>query len=263
MTAIDALIELLGRLGAIWDAVVFVNDEELLQWPETAVKAMKSQKLIAKARPESSVICPGCESNCVMPVNTLSAMTSKPSSFIVCDKRSDINRVPVPPGRLIQWQCSAYLVSEFIASSLELRNHNRHTDRADRQEIGIVSGGKRSQMLCLEVSDKLILVVGNIKVPLAEFIEFHDGAYVLDTIQIRRMADLSTTADERYTPSNARREIRKLDTQAMYESWRKEYRALRKRTPGMSDVWYSQRIAKMKIAKDHNPETIRKRMKNK
>jgi len=61
-------------------------------------------------------------------------------------------------------------------------------------------------------------------VPLAEFIEVLDGAYSLDTAQIRRLVDASTTADNRYTPSNIMLETRKLNTQAMYESWRKEYR---------------------------------------
>jgi hypothetical protein len=39
---------------------------------------------------------------------------------------------------------------------------------------------------------------------------------------IRQLVDSATTADNRYTPTNARREVRKLDTQAMYESWQKE-----------------------------------------
>ena len=261
MTAIDALLELLGRVGACRDTAVLVNDEELLQWPRAAVKAMKSQKLIVKARPASSAICPGCESNCVMPVHTLPATTSKPSSFIVCDKRSDINRVPVSPGRLIQWQCNADLVSGFVASSLGLRSPGRHTDSADRREIGIVCGDKRSQMLCLETSGTLTLVVGNSKVPLAEFIEFHKGAYTLDAVHIRRLADSATTADDRYTPSNARREARKLETQAMYESWRKEYRTLRRKKPR-----YVGRLVCATDCQDgHCPrsyaETIRKRMK--
>jgi len=261
MTPIDALLELLDRVGACQGHAVLVNDEELLQWPGTAVKALKFQRLIIKARPASSVICPGCESNCVMPVLTPPATTSKPSSFIICDKRSDINRVPVSPGRIIQWQCSADLVSGFFASSLGLRGPKRQTDSADRREIGIVCGEKRSQMLCLEASGTLTLVIGNSKVPLAEFIEFHKGAYTLDAVPIRRLADSTTTADNRYTPSNARLEARKLDTQAVYESWRKAYREWRREKPGMSDVWYSLKIAKMDIAKGRDAETIRKRMK--
>ena len=222
---------------------------------------MKTQRLIVKARPASSAICPGCESNCIMPVHPLPATTGKPSSFIVCDKRSDINRVPVPPGRLTHWQCNADLVTGFVASCLDLRSTGKHGDNADLREIGVVCGDKRSQMLCLESSGTLTLVVGKSKLPLAEFIEFHDGAYSLDAAPIRRLADASTTADDRYTPSKARMEVRKLDTQAMYESWRKAYRALRREKPGMSDKWYSQKIAKMDIAKNRDAETIRKQMK--
>lgn len=222
---------------------------------------MKTQRLIVKTRPASSAICPGCESNCIMSVHTRPATTGKPSSFIVCDKRSDINRVPVPPGRIVQWQSNADLVCAFVASSLGLRGPQKKTDSAARREIGIVCDGKRSQMLCLETSDTLTLVVGNGRVPLAEFIEYHDGIYSIDALPIRRLADAATTADDRYTPSKARIEARKLDTQAMYDSWRKAYREWLRKRPGMSDVWYAQQIAKMDIARNRDAETIRKRMK--
>jgi len=261
MKAIDALLELLGRVGACRDAAVLVNDEQLLQWPRAAVKAMKSQKLIVRARPASSVICTGCESNCVMSVHTLPATSNAPSSFIVCDKRSDINRVPVPPRRLTQWQCNADLVSGFIASSLGLRGTDRHTDSAGRREIGMVYGDKRSQMLCLETSGVLNLIIGNSKIPLVELIEFRKGSYALGVVPIKRLADSATTADERYTPSIDRREARKLETEAMREGWRRKYRELKRERPHMSDVWCARQIAKMEIAKGRDAETIRKRMK--
>ncbi len=261
MKAIDALIELFDRVGACQGDAVFVNDEDLLQCPKAATKAMKAQKLIVKARPATSALCPGCECNCVMPVHNLPATASAQASFIVCDKRDDINRVPVPAAKLIQWQCSTDLVCRFVASSLGLRSPARQADIAGRWEIGIVCGDKRSQMICLEASDTLMLVAGSSRVPLAECIEFHEGAYSLDAVQIRRLADSATTADDRYTPSNARREVRKLDTKAIYESWRKEYRAWQKRRPGMSDVWYSQQIAKSDVAQGRDAETIRKHMK--
>jgi hypothetical protein len=81
MKAIDALLELLNRVGACQGKAVFVNNEELLQWPKAAVKAMKSQRLIIKAKPASSAVCKECERNCVMPVHSLSATTGKTSSF--------------------------------------------------------------------------------------------------------------------------------------------------------------------------------------
>ena len=63
------------------------------------------------------------------------------------------------------------------------------------------------------------------------------------------------------TPNTARREVRKLETAAMHEQWRKEYRTLKKKQPTMSDVWCSQQIAKMECANGRRPETIRKQMK--
>ena len=261
MKAIDALLGLLDRVGACQGKAALVTDEELLQWPKAAIKAMKSQKLIGKARPASSAVCRGCERDCVMPVHSLSTPTGKTSSFIVCDKRDDINRVPIPAERLAQWQCSSDLVCKFIATSLNLRQSVKKANDEGRWEIGMVSGDKRKQMLCLEVTDGLTLIAGNSKVPLSEFVEFQGGAYTLDDGQIRHLVDSATAADDRYTPSNARREARKLDTQAKYESWRKEYRALQKRRPGMSDVWYSKQIAKSDVAQGLDAETIRKRMK--
>ena len=116
-------------------------------------------------------------------------------------------------------------------------------------------------MLCLQANGVLALVAGNNPVPLAEFIEYHDGQYSLDRAMIRQLVDTATTVDSRYTPSNVMREARKLETQAMYESWKMAYRNLRKKRKNMSDVWYSRQIAKMDIARRRDAETIRKHMK--
>ena len=261
MTPKEALIELWGRLGASKDDSILVNEEELHQWPEAAVKAMKSQKLIVKAHPASSALCPGCEQNCVMPVHGLPATEGVPDLFVVCDKRNDINRVVIAAERLNQWQSNADLVCRFVATSLGLRPSNKQLPDSDLREIGIAYGEKRSQMLCLQANGTLDLVAGNNSVPLVEVIEYHDNVYSIDSSKIRQLVDSSTTADPRYTPSNIRQEVRKLNTQDMYGNWRKEYRNLRKKRPNMSDVWYSQQIAKMDIAKSRNAETIRKKMK--
>jgi hypothetical protein len=128
-------------------------------------------------------------------------------------------------------------------------------------EIGMATGDTRSQMLCLQAGGELTLIAGDNKMPLAELVEFHDGRYSIDGAMIHRMVDAATTADNRYTPSDIKREARKLDTQAMYKEWQKEYRSLLRKKPGMGGVWYSQQIAKMDIAKDRDAKTIRKQMK--
>jgi hypothetical protein len=196
-----------------------------------------------------------------MPVHTPPTAVGSKASFIVCDKRSDINRVTVSASCLIQWQCNAELVCGFIATRLELRRSERQTANADPWEIGIASGNKRRQMLCLQADGELTLVVGGNKVPLAELITFGDGQYSLDGDIIRQMVDTSTTADNRYTPSQVKREASKLKTQALHALWQKAYRELKRSQPGKTDTWYAQKIAKMDIAQKRDPKTIRKNMK--
>jgi hypothetical protein len=65
------------------------------------------------------------------------------------------------------------------------------------------------------------------------------------------------------TPNAIRREARKLETDAKYRRWQAEYRRLKRRRKGMSDVWYSQQIASMPIADGSSAETIRKQMTEK
>lgn len=257
----DAILELLARVGTNQGGAVLVSEEELSQWPEVAVKAMKSHNLLVKASPAASVVCPGCEQECVMTVHTRTPERRGPASFVVCDKRDDINRVGVPAERLKQWRCDIDAVCAFIAQSLELRPTNRRGSVAGLWEIGVAAGDKRHQMLCLKADGELVLIAGSTALALAELIRYRDNAFSIDTARMRQVVDSATTADNRYTPSNARREARKLDTKGLHESWQKEYRALKKRRPEMSDVWYSRQIVRMDIAKGRSAATIKKNMK--
>ena len=67
---------------------------------------------------------------------------------------------------------------------------------------------------------------------------------------------------QRHTPSNARREARKLDTQARYKRWQKEYQTLKKKNPHRTDGWYSLQIANMECANGRRAGTIKKNMKS-
>ena len=261
MTPLEALLELLERVGASRCGAVLVSEEELSRWPADAVKALKSHTLLLKAGPAASVVCPGCEQECTMPVHTLPSGTGASSSFVVCDKRDDINRVAVSAERLRQWRCGAEAVGAFIARSLGLRRESQRKAGDGLWELGILKGKKRSQMLCLRANGTLESVAGDNAVPLAEVVSYGTEGYSVDGEAIRQLVDTATTGDSRHTPSNARREARKLKTQALHESWRRKYKTLKKRRPEMSDKWHSQQIAKMDIAKGRSAETIRKHTK--
>jgi hypothetical protein len=261
MTPCAALGELLARVGARPGAASTVNTEELNQWPQAAVSALKLQGLLLKARHAQSVVCTGCEQECSMPVHTVQRANAPAASFVVCDKRSDTNRVAIAPARLALWRCDAKAVCEFVAASLGLQQTTVPPPDDGSLLIGVARGHKRTQMLCLRVvQDHLTLVAGADGLPLADVIVFENGRFTLDQVVIRHMVDAAPTADPRHTPSTVKREARKIDTQAMYADWKKAYRALRKKNPERSDVWYSQQIAKAAIAQGRNASTIKKHM---
>ena len=262
MTPEAALIELLGRVGARLGESVTVSTEELNQWPAAAVSALKSQGLLLKARPAKSVICDGCEQDCSMPVQTVTRANGSVTSFVVCDKRSDTNRVPVPAARLALWRCDAEAVCGFVGASLGLVQTTVQPSEDGLLPIGMARGNKRTQMLCLRVHGHLALVVGTNAMPLADVIGIENGGFTLDHAVLHQMVDAATTADTRHTPSTAKRDARKIDTQVMYASWQKAYRALLKKSPGKSDVWYSQQIAKADKVHVRDPSTIKKHMKS-
>ena len=196
-----------------------------------------------------------------MQVHTPPAGTGPAASFVVCDKRDDINRVAISAERLRQWRCGAEAVGAFVVQSLGLRPGGQRKTDAGLWELGLATGKKRSQMMCLRVGERLELMAGQNAVALAEIVRFGANGYSVDCEKVKQLVDMATTSDPRHTPTNTRREARKLKTQSRYKSWRKAYLALKKQHPGMSDKWYSQRIAKIDIAKGKSAETIRKHMK--
>jgi hypothetical protein len=259
MTPLAVIVEVLARIGANSGEAVYIRADELKQWPETAVGNLKSQRLLRKARPANSVVCPGCERECSMPVHTRRTATEGHVLFVVCDKRADINRVRVSDNQLVRWRCDVDAVCDFIATELRLSRANTARS-AELWHIGMASGARRSQMLCLRARGFLELIAGDVSAPLSELLVYRDGAYSIDSVGIRQIVDSSRTGDPRYTPTQAKREARKLETRSRRESWRKAYRALKRRHPGMSDVWYAREISK-RDGSGRKADTIRKHMK--
>jgi hypothetical protein len=88
-----------------------------------------------------------------------------------------------------------------------------------------------------------------------------DAAETDRSIAIARTR-IEVCADDSKRSYSVRREASKIETQDKYKSWQKQYRALRKKHPNMSDVWCSQRIARMDIGSGNSAETIRRNMKS-
>jgi len=259
---LQIVLERVGSADPVKGAFFFWD--EVNSWPEDMLALLKENGLLKQAQRMNTIMCDGCEESCNMPVVIYPAQDNRPArAFVECDKRDDIGRVRVNVDRITQWRCTIDAVCGFIASSLVLRRSDNKIAVADLWEIGLAKGLKRSQMLCLQASGALVLVAGGNTLPLIDLIEYRDGAYSLDRFLVRQLVDAATTADNRYTPSNAKREVRKQDTQDRYKAWQKEYRRLIKISPNYSDVWYSQQIAKNKtMANGRSADTIKKHMKS-
>lgn len=189
MTPGTVLGELLGRVGAQQGAAVTMSVHELGDWPGAAVAAMKSQGLLTKARPAASAVCPGCERECVMPVHVLTNNAREPEAFIVCDKRSDINRVPVPVSCLEQWQASGDSIAALLAGLLGLHRSGASGTDAARWEVGMLKGTKHSSHLVLVADGKLILSLAGHSVPLADVLAFEGDAFKVDRRALTRLVD--------------------------------------------------------------------------
>ena len=189
MTPEVALVELLERVGAQHGSAVIVSDNELNAWPGAAVAAMKAQGLLTKARPATSAICPGCERECVMPVHVLTDKAREPEAFIVCDKRSDINRVTVPVRCLEQWQASGDSIAALLSGLLGLHRSEASSTDASRWEVGMLKGTKHSSHLVLVADSKLTLSLAGHSVPLADMLTLEGDALKVDRRTLARLVD--------------------------------------------------------------------------
>lgn len=185
----DVILELLARVGASNGATVLVSEEELTHWPTEAVRCLKSQKLLVKASPATSVVCSGCEQECVMPVHTLTHETRGPASFVVCDKRDDINRVPVAAERLKQWSASPASIADLITGLLGLRRPDAGDTSAVRWEVGMFKGRKHSSHIVLLTEGGLTLCVAGHSIALADILTLEGNSFKLDKQTLIRLVD--------------------------------------------------------------------------
>jgi len=181
--------------------------------------------------------------------------------WVVCDKRGDVNRVPVGVDRLAQWRTSADILGRVIADGLSLHWSGLEAEGGRLLEIGMASAGKRHRMLNLRLEGESALAAGSSALPLSEVLRFGEGGYWMDNTRIRRWLETSAAQEGPIKASQVMREARKLDTRKRHKILQKAYLALKREKPGMSDVWYSQQIARSDLGGGLRPGTIRKNMK--
>ena len=234
MTPEDTLIELLNRVAALQGGVALISANELAQWPSEAVSAMQAQKLITKAQPASSAVCPGCEEDCVMPVHTIPQPSGDAALFIVCDKRDDIGRVPVPGASLEQWQASGDAIADLLAGLLGLQRPPMASSTAGRWAVGILKGAKHSSHLALVADGTLTLSLANHSIPLAQVLALDAHSLKLDKHALLRTLD----GDERQPSAGIGSPVwRKQQAKAAADARHNQPGGSRDKQQQIRDIW--------------------------
>ncbi len=262
MTPQAALADLLNRLEARQGAAVYVGGGELRDWPPEATAALKSARLLVKARPAASIGCPGCERECTKPVEVYPAEDGRPvRAYIFCDEPEDMGRIEVESAALEQWRITGEALAGALARMLGLAGTPQRDGAVKRWTLGTLKGKEHKAAIKLAVEDGIVLILAGHTVALPEVLSLEANGLAVDKVELLRLVDTPAPCAKAYQPSIARREARKLDTQQKYAAWRKAARGLRRKSQGKSERWVSLQIAKMDIAQGSTAETIRKHIR--
>ncbi len=262
MTLAEVLKELIQRLGFEGDSVL--TWEQVREWPKGAIEIFQKAGWIAPTIPATRVECSGCEENCFKPVHVLAAQNAQPArAYVACDEPADMGRVKIPISRLRQWQITDAQVAQWLAGALGCKGKPERDQSSGVFTLGKLQGKKRLGTVEFETGASVSLRVSGHTRPLSEVVNFEEDHARIDQAAILDMVDLPPVSEsaERYRSSTARRDARKLGTQAMHERWQKAYRALHRKHRDKSDVWCSLQIAKTDNPDGRSAETIRKHMK--
>ena len=124
-----------------------------------------------------------------MPVHTIPQSSGNPALFIACDKRDDINRVPVPGAQLEQWQASGDSIADLLAGLLGLQRPNMGSSSAGRWEVGVFRGKKHASHLILLAGDRLTLTLAGHSIALDEVLRLEGGRFKADKRRLARLVD--------------------------------------------------------------------------
>ncbi|QPJ64812.1 MAG: hypothetical protein G3M78_05180 [Candidatus Nitrohelix vancouverensis] len=259
MTLDDVLEDIIVLLGSEGDCSL--GWELIREWPDGAIEIFQTAEWLKDVNSAKSVVCPGCEENCFMPVHTSSGKTENSfSAYVACDRCDDMGRIPIPPEYLQRWQLTEKQVALWISRELGIKGQLRKDNETGNFLIEGVQGKRKTGCFELVCNEPTSIKISEYSLPLLELVYCDGDQLKFDRRAIFDLIDRPPPSD-RYKPSTARREVNKLETQARHKSWQKAYRELKRKNPKKSDNWCALQISNMDIAQGRDSETIRKNMK--
>ena len=203
-SVIDYLSLLLRQLAAVDGDTLLISHEERIEVPDDVWATMAQLKIVQQAQHAKSVICDGCEENCVRPVHIYPANTKSPArAFVVCDVREDVGRVNVDFERLNQWQVSEQQLADMVRDLIGQTTQSVTKDGA-LWRLGMVDGGTHKSQVSLKFDrDAWVLASGHI-VSLIELLSINNGALKIDLKKIKKMVNEPTGFSDDVESTKAR-----------------------------------------------------------
>lgn len=184
----DVLPTLLDRVAAAGGGAAYFSAQELAVWPASTLARMKEMELLVPSTPAASVVCPGCEEECAMPVEMATTAEGTQRFFVVCDRRDDTSHVPVPRVQLEQWQCSPRLLADGVAKLVGLRR-SLSDDDPRRLDLGVLKGTQASAHVVLHVDSALTLHIAGHVLPLGDVLAWADSGMTAERRALVRCVD--------------------------------------------------------------------------
>ena len=191
ISAIDYLSLLLRQLAAVDDDKFLISHEERVEVPDDVWATMAQLKIVQQAQHAKSVICDGCEENCVRPVHIYPANVKSPArAFVVCDVREDVGRVNVDFERLNQWQVSEQQLAEMVRDLLG-NTQSMAKDNA-LWRLGMVNGGTHKSQVSLKFDREALVLASGHSVQLMELLSIDKNTLKIDLKKIKKMVNEPT-----------------------------------------------------------------------
>jgi hypothetical protein len=128
-----------------------------------------------------------------MPVNIQTVHGSdRRSSFVICDKRSDINRVDIPLDRIEQWLASIESVAALLAGVLGIQRSRPATPQPGHG-VGMMKGNVYAAYLSLHADGDLRLSVAGHSMPVSDLLQIRgdESGLWADKERLVRLVDES------------------------------------------------------------------------
>ena len=206
MSPADVLPAVLDRLAAAAGEAAQFSERELAEWPAAAWARHTPGGLRVRGQPADTLTCPGCEEDCIMPVEVATTASGTLRAFVVCDKRDDVARVAVARDLLEQWTCSPEQVADVLARLLDIRRSGSDST-ARRWDVGLLKGTKQNGAhVVLGIENELRLTIAGHSLPVADVLELGEKGLSIERRALLRCVDNPVAAAGGQESAEQRRE---------------------------------------------------------